>query len=118
VQPITWSRRRDYPAPLAKNKRHRKVAALSRVTYPFFAVLLGCMRWLLRAELFLGTPTCAAEHLSCCWKKTLKLFDPPQAESFLTPQHQREAQGNPKERDSRGALFLLLLLSAYETADD
>jgi hypothetical protein len=45
VQPITWSRKRDLPALLAKNGRHRKVAALRRVAYPFFASLLGGVKW-------------------------------------------------------------------------
>jgi len=65
VQPITWSRKRDYPALLAKNGRHRDVAnAFDRVAYPFFASLLGGVKWPL-TTLFLCNPFCDAEHRSC-----------------------------------------------------
>jgi hypothetical protein len=51
VQPITWSRKRDCPALLAKHGQHRKVAALRRVAVPLFAVLLSGVRWHLKNTL-------------------------------------------------------------------
>jgi len=107
-----------FPALLTKIGRHRNVANAppSRLSVLYCAARLREMAFL--QLIFLRVPYCAAEHHSCCWEKTLKLSDPLQAESFLTSQLQREAQGSPKDRDSWGALFLLLLLSANETPDD
>jgi hypothetical protein len=78
VQPITWSNSVGLPevyTPLrgaARKERETSESrtpcgALRRVAFPFFAVLLGCVKWqktftLKNKE---EDPFCAAEHRSC-----------------------------------------------------
>jgi len=69
-------------------------------------VLLGGVKgknYFLSPSFLIVNPFCAAEHRSCCWKKTLNLFEA--KPSFLTSQHQPEAQKSRKDRNSWGGIL-------------
>ena len=85
---------------------------LRRVVYLHFVALLGCVIWLQKNSmvLFFGTPFVPLSIADVDGKRRWTCLSPLKVDEFSASRQQREAQGSPKGRDSRGDLFLLLLL--------